>query len=538
MILRKLNLPLLVSYLLTGIAMAALVSFKFSESSVSVLPELGSAFALFLIGMELSVREVKSFGRAIAISCLIQIVISAIAGVTIARSFGFSGVESFYLGVGLSFSSTVVVVKLLLERRDLKSLYGKLSVGILLLEDLVALLVLMFLSGSGQQFHGLRSLFLGSNSLLLSVVAAKTLILLLLTYLFASFILGSIFKSVAKSPELLFILALAWCFLFTSLSLGLGFSSVIGAFLAGVAIASSQYHYNISSKVKPLRDFFIVLFFVYLGSQVNLATALSHWGIILSFVAYALIMKPLIFLLLFGALGFRKHTIYQAALNLSQISEFSLIILLLGKSFNLVGEDTISIMALSVALSIMASSILITQAKNIYPLVLPVLSFFERKSGFISLEDRFEGEVLEGHVVLIGAGRVGGPILEWLMRSKIPVVVLDFNPVVIEKLKKRGIKVLYGDIADAEVVDSLNLDKALLVISTATDPADSKVLLSELRRRHSSASVVVRADGEEEVADLEKRGADYVMLPETTAADFLVENLKSHWPRISFKSLD
>lgn len=527
-LMKRFNLPLLVAYLLVGVLFSALTIFDFNSSAVSILPEIGIAFVLFLIGMELDFREIASFGAPILVTGITQITISAIAGVTLASLFGFGGLEAFYLGVGLSFSSTVVVVKLLIERRDLNSLYGKLAVGITLLEDLIAIIVLMFLS--------IRSV--GAQvGLPLAILITKGAALLILSAVLSKFLLPFIFKAVSKSTELLFLTALTWCFAFIALSLALGFSVVIGAFLAGVALASSPFHYHISSRIKPLRDFFIVLFFVYLGSQVGFSAIVANLPLILIFTIYALVGKTIIFLLILGAFGFRKHTIFQSSLSLSQISEFALIILLFGERLHLVSPTAISVMAISVALSIIFSSIFIAHSKYLYPFVRPLLQFFELKNKFNRLENRVETSVSD-HVVVIGANNIGRPIVEFLKKEKIPFIVLDFNPAVIEELQAENVPAIYGDLGDTEVLDNLNLGSAKLIISTISDVEDNKILLTELRRKKSSAKVVMRAEEEDDIQDLRKRGADYIILPETVSADFLVNQLEHNWPKVYFGRLN
>jgi Kef-type K+ transport system membrane component KefB len=523
----RFKLPLLVAYLLVGVAISAATAFQFKNSLVAPLPYIGIAFVLFLIGMELDFREIKAFGKTILITCLSQVLITAIAGVTLANLFGFKGLEAQYLGLGLSFSSTVVVVKMLLERKDLTSLYGKLAIGITLIEDIAALVVLMYLSVSDTTF-----ILSSQESLLLGSVIVKALLLTLTAIFFSKFILTRIFKAISSSAELIFLTALTWCFVYIALAMSLGFSIVIGAFLAGLALASSPFHYHISGKVKPLRDFFLVIFFVYLGSQVGFVSALNNLTLIICFTVYALLVKPIIFMLILGTFGFRKHTIFQTAISLSQISEFSLIILILGVDKKIVSESALSVMALTVTFTIICSSIIIANSKRIYHLLRPVLGFFERKNKFNKLEDRVE-EPMEDHVVLIGANRVGGPIVDFLKKQEIPFLVLDFDPKVVERLNRRGIKAIYGDLGDTELLDSLNLESAKLIISTASDLADNKLLLSELKRKRSLAKVVVRVSDDSEISELKRRGADYVIFPEDVSADFLVNQLKHHWPNVN-----
>ena len=241
----KLKLPLVVAYLLAGVVIAALGFSGSSSAIMTFLPEVGIAFVLFFVGMELDLKGIKHLGKQIIIASLTQIVLSTLAGFIIASYLGFTSTESFYLGVGLSFSSTIVVIKMLLEKNDLNSLYGKLSMGVVLFEDLVAIVMLMVLTVSSSMLNvGLQDNFP------LVTLLLKGIGLLILTMIFSKYVLQNIFNSVAKSAELLFLTSLAWCFLFVALSLFLGFSIVIGAFLAGLTLANSAFHYEIQGKVK------------------------------------------------------------------------------------------------------------------------------------------------------------------------------------------------------------------------------------------------------------------------------------------------
>lgn len=527
---RLLRLPLIVAYLLAGVALSLLRIFGLPTSeALTYLPEIGMAFVLFFIGMELDIKEIKHLGKPIIVAGLGQIIISALAGFLIASALGFSSIVSFYLGTGLAFSSTIVVVKLLLEKKDLSSLYGKLSLGILLLEDVVAVLLLMGMAlGSSVSTLGIHT------SLPMLLLLGKGLFLMFLAFCLSHYVLERVFGAVARSAELLFLSAVAWCFIFVATSLLLGFSVVIGAFLAGVALANSPFHYEIQGKVKPLRDFFVTLFFVYLGSQVIFTDLLSVLPLILIFIAYALIAKPLIFLLILGAFGFRKHTIFQTAINLSQVSEFSLIIMVVGWQLGIIPQEVLTAMALTGVISIIVSSIVTTSSRKIYPVVSPLVGSFERGVNPHKAEGRKGGVVMEDHVILIGAHRVGGKVVKFLRQERIPFFVLDFNPRVIQKLMDNNIHALYGDLGDPEILEFLSLEKAKLIISTADNIDDNLLLLSELRRRRAKAVVIVRASSVSDAELLYTAKADYVLLPEIVSGDFVASVLQNHWPNMNY----
>lgn len=518
----RLKLPLLIAYLIGGLLLSLLSTFDISKSlAFSFLPDIGIAFVLFLVGMELDLRELKNFGKQILVCGTLQVIISSTLGTFIAQSFGFNLREAMYLGVGLSFSSTLVVVKLLLDRKDLTSLYGKLSVGVLLLEDLLAVIILLGMSTSVGNLTG------GFLNFFPIIIFLLKVIFLFVAALFISrFILSNIFKAVSDSGELLFLTALAWCFGYISLAVWMGFSVLIGAFLAGVALASSPYHFQIQGKIKPMRDFFVSLFFVYLGSRVNFADVSSQIFLILIFVSYAVFFKPIIFLLLFGIFGFRKHTMFKTAINLSQVSEFSMIILLVGFKTGLVSQSALTVIALSSVLSFIASSLMISQGNKIYQVVSTFVAFFERKRS--SIIDNSVEKKLENHVVVIGAHKVGGEIVRFLKRQNIPLVVLDFNPSQVEILLAKGIPVIYGDMGDPEILDILSLETAKLIISTSPDTADNKTLLEDLKVRHINTPTIVRSETIHQARILYKLGADFVIIPDVLAGEVVLDMIRNH----------
>lgn len=528
----KLKLPIVVSYLLAGLLLSVFRFFDVGNSVVfEVLPEIGIAFVLFLIGMELKLSEFKLLGKTIFISALGQIAVSTLLGFGVARLLGFSDTQSFYMGLGLAFSSTVVVVKILSDNRDLTSLYGKLSVGILLMEDMVAIVALMLISVNGS-VAGLGV----QNGLAIIMLLVKAFALFALTFILSKYILTKVFAYTAKSVELLFITSVAWCFAFTSFAIFLGFSIEIGAFLAGVALASSPYHLQIQAKIKPMRDFFLALFFVYLGSKAEFKNFASALPIVIIFSIYALMAKPLIYAFLLSRFGFRRHTLFQTALNLSQISEFSLVVLLVGVNAGIVDSATISVMALVAVLSITVSSALISKSKKLYKPLSGLTLLFETK-GKSHIFERKVKNVLREHIIIVGGHRVGGPVIKFLQDTDIPFVVMDFNPSIVKDLLSQGVNAMYGDVGDSEIFDYLQVETAKLIICTALDLSDNELLITHVKERRSTAKIVLRATDSEHAKILRQLGADYVIVPEKVSGDYIVSQLKHYWPEVHFKDI-
>ncbi|MBI2017972.1 cation:proton antiporter, partial [Candidatus Daviesbacteria bacterium] len=538
----KFKLPLLIAYLLVGLALATLTLFNLKDSEIlSFLPEIGMALVLFLVGMELDLREIRRLGKPILLASSMQIIISSIAGFAIAGALGFGRMESIYLGIGLSFSSTIVVIKLLLEKQDLNSLYGKLSVGILLLEDLIAVLILLGLTVSPSFLN-----FGYQQAFPIITFVFKVILLFGATLLINRFFLPKIFEAISESQELLFLSAIAWCFLYVAFSQFLGFSVVIGAFLAGVGLAASPYHFQIQGKVKPLRDFFVTLFFVYLGTQVNFTDLSLVYPLIIAFSLYAVLIKPVVFLLVLGSFGFRKHTMFQTAVNLSNISEFSLIILLVGLKMGVVGSAALTTIAVSMIVSTVISSLMISKAPKLYKFFKSFVSFFERDRPYqlVGEENHWD---LKDHVIVVGSHQVGESLVKYFQKEEVPLIVLDFNPYQVEKLHDAKIPVVFGDMGDPEVLESLNLNEAKMLISTVPNVTDNKLLIEEVKDRKLGIPVIVRSDSYHEARDLYKFGASFVFVPDIVSGEYLVEMLKNHIndkdyfkerPKIEMEKLD
>lgn len=522
----RFRLPLVMAYLLAGVALSAL---SLSGSTIlHTLPEIGIAFVLFLIGMELNLSEIRALGRPIIVATLFQITLSSVAGFALATFFGFSGIEAGVLGIALAFASTIVIVKMLSEKRDTASLYGKLSIGILLIEDLVAIIAMVAITENIISY-GFSTAVLTP----LALFAIKAAGLIGVAFLISRYILPPLFNRVAKSIELLFLTAITWCFIFTSVAVLAGFSVVIGAFLAGVALASSPYQIQIQAKVKPIRDFFVALFFIYIGSQVDLASIRDTLPMIIGFTILALSVKPFAYLLGLSFFKFRKRTLFHTSLNMTQVSEFSLIIVLLAVEHGFASESALAVIAGSAVLSIMISSVLINHSESIYRFTKPFVARFQSREAVDMLPDAVLPQ-LSKHVVVIGADRLGKAVIEYLRKANIEMLVLDYNPTTVRRLRDQGYHTLYGDISDPEIIENLQLETAHLIISTASGMRDSLALLDACQIKKVKAQVVVRTVDAEQEQALKEAGADYVIFPERVSGDFLVSKLEDEWPNLHF----
>jgi Kef-type K+ transport system membrane component KefB len=463
----------------------------------------------------LDIGQLKRIGRTALLVGLGQVFFTTIIGYGILRLLGFSGASSWFIAPALTFSSTIIVVKLLGEKKDLQSLYGKLVVGIFLTQDFIAILILIALSSfspnSGSPYSNLP---LWEN-IILAVV--RVLILLLTVWWLSAKIFPKIMEYIGSNDELMLVFSLAWALGLAAFvaSPVMGFSLEIGGFLAGLALARSGVHYEISGKIKPIRDFFIIIFFIVLGSglALNNLGAMSHSAIILS--AFVLIGNPLIVMILLGLFGYKPRTGFLAGVTVGQISEFSLILVSAAYASGHLSQDEVALVTLIGIITIAISSYLIMYAARIYETLHPLLKFLDFRKG--SAEKHLHTVVLKNHIILVGAHRLGHHLIETLQKQKTPFVVVDFNPEIVEFYAEKGILALCGDITDSFIEEQVNLQYAKMVISTVPDFVDNMTLLHAIRRatagKRTKPKLIFIAQDEAETKTFYEEGIDYVISP-------------------------
>lgn len=512
LVFRLLKQPEILAYILTGIIIGSFHLFQSSsQDMLQTMSQVGVTLLLFMVGLEIRVSDFFAIGKSLLLAALGQVVLTFLSGFAISTVLGFNLMSSFYIATALTFSSTIVVVKILSDKREMHSLYSKFSVGILLAQDIVAIGLLMFLSGFSANASGLD--FLMSLLLILS----KGIILIAIVALLSRKIFPKVIESISKSPETLFLASLAWVFGLAALisSPYIGFTIEIGGFLAGLALANSMANYQIIAKAKTLRDFFIVIFFVLLGIQMSFSSiyAVIIPAIILSI--FVILVKPFLVMIVMAAMGYKKRTSFLTGLSLSQISEFSLILVFAGYKLGAFPQSVVSLITLVGLISFFVSSYALINSKTLYRLLAGKLSFLERnnvkKEEFVKEEDRIAD--LEDHVVVVGGEQMGESILEALKDMDIPVVVVDFDPKVVKRLDEKKIHRLFGDIADLDIQERAKLDEARMVISTISDIEDNLLLLKEIKHENRKAKIVVMALDSRDAKILYKQGADYVILP-------------------------
>ncbi len=514
MITSLLKQPSVIAYILTGLIVGPLGYVRLHESDVlTTLGTIGITLLLFMVGLELDFQKMKKMGKVAVFTGLGQIVFTVIVGYAIIRLLGFGTVESLFIATALTFSSTIIVVKLLAEKRDLQSLYARIVVGCLIIQDFVALGILLFMGGG--RTPGLLG---GMPSWQIFIFTlTKALLLGFLLVWLGKRIFPWLLKRFGKADELLLVFSIAWALgLAAFMSLPwVGFSLEIGGFLAGLTLANSQVHFEISAKIKSIRDFFIVMFFIVFGSNLVFSTGSSALlpAIILSL--FVLIGNPLILILILGALGYKPRTSFFASVTVAQVSEFSFILMALGYKLGIVGQSAVAVVTLVGLMTIALSSYMILYTNKLYEWFEPMLKLFDFKKN--SVEKDFGDVVFKNHVILVGANRLGSHLLESLDKTHHTLVVVDFDPEVAERLEKAGLNAICGDITDTYIQDQVNLEGAKLIISTVPDIHDNIALIDAVNLRTSGSrkkpKLILLAQDEAEAKRLYEKEIDYAIQP-------------------------
>lgn len=497
---RLLKQPLIIAYIATGILVGpAAFNFLKDPEAIESFGKFGIALLLFIVGLGLNYKAVKEVGKAAVYTGVGQVVLTSTFAFILSKSLGYSPTASIFIAVAMAFSSTIIVLKLLNDKKEQNKLYGKISIGFLLVQDVVATLALVVASASS------------SGSLELSdfaVLLAKAIGLAIGLVLCTKFILKPLAHFLSRSQELLFLFTLAWGFGIGAIFKEVGFSLEIGALAAGVSMAGLHYAQDVASKLRPLRDFFIVIFFIVLGATLDLSALSDVFGHALILSTLVLIGNPLIVMTIMGFMGYTKKTSFKAGLAVAQISEFSLIFVLLGAQNGQISDTVVSLVTVVALITIAASSYMIIYADAIYNRLQKTLTLFERRK---LKSERAPKRAFEA--IVFGYKKGGSEFVKTFHGMNSRFIVVDYDPDVIDTLSKDNIEFMYGDINDAELLEELDLSKLKIAVISITDFSTNAYILQLMNRDNPSCVVICHSENIAEAAELYTLGASYVMLP-------------------------
>ena len=523
--------PMVVSFIAVGVlAGPSVLGFVQSADKIELLAQLGIAVLLFLVGLKLDLKLIRTLGPVALATGLGQVAFTSAIGFGIGLALGLDTITSIYVAVALTFSSTIIIVKLLSDKREVDSLHGRIAVGFLIVQDLVVVLAMMVLSaigiGSTEQDE--------SAILQIAMVLFYGLLMLGFVGLFIRYAANPLMARIARSPELLITFAIGWAALLAALGSYFGLSKELGGLLAGISLASTPFREAIIARLSALRDFLLLFFFIALGSQLDLGLLGAQIVPALVFSVFVLIGNPMIVLAIMGAMGYRKRTGFLAGLTVAQISEFSLIFMAMGLTLGHVTTESLGLVTLVGLITISLSVYMITYSHTLYGWLEPALSIFERKHPFREIEAEAPGVATKPYdVLLFGLGRYGKTIAHYLEQESFKLLAVDFNPDEVRKWNKKGKSAIYGDACDPAFIEGLSLKGIKWVISampqhdiglTHEDPR--LVLIDGLKDHGFGGGIAISTQNLEDVEKLKERGANMVLLPFHDAAKQAVARIK------------
>ncbi|MGI8419093.1 MAG: cation:proton antiporter [Candidatus Levyibacteriota bacterium] len=510
LVMRFLKQPLVVGYILAGIIIGPqFLHLVKSTDYIELFSKIGITILLFIVGLNLSPKIIKEVGKVSLLGGLGQIILTAFYGALISMALDMSFIHALYIGICLSFSSTIIILKLLSDKGDLPKLYGKITIGFLLVQDLVAIGLLLVVSSFTDAPHG-------DSMQMLFLLLGKLFIMGTVIFLISKYVFPKTIQYLAQSQELLFLFSITWGLGLASVFYLLGFSVEVGALLAGISLSVTPFADGIASRLKPLRDFFIILFFILLGSQMMLNTISQIIVPALILSLFVLVGKPFIVFILMNMLGYKTRQGFQVGVALAQVSEFSLILATVGLTVRHLDQTTVSLITLTALISIAGSSYLISYSEFLYVRLEKILKHLEINNS----NKNMQSSESQHQLVLFGFDRVGHDFVETFQKLEKDYLVVDYNPDMIADLETAQMPFRYGDVEDREFLQELQLQNIKLCVSTIPNVKVNALLIKYIRAINKKAIIIVRARELEDAKRLYEHGATYVLMPHYLGAKY------------------
>lgn len=513
---KLLRQPAIVAYIVVGVVVGpSVLGLSAAEEGIGVLAKLGIAILLFLVGLKLDIHLVRSIGPVALLTGIGQVVFTSIIGFGIVLLFAFDVVAAIYIAVALTFSSTIIIVKLLSDKKEIDQLHGRIAIGFLIVQDMlvvIAMLAIVTIGDAESTTSGADLLYtLGGTAAFLVGVAVLS-----------RFVVPRLLAWIAKSSELTLLFGMSWAIALAALSASLGFSMEIGAFVAGVALASTDYRESLGARMVGLRDILILFFFIELGGMFTFTDAADYiWpAIVLSL--FVLIGNPLIVMAIMGVMGYKAIVSFKAGLAVAQISEFSLILIALGYSLGQVDQSVLSLVTIVGLITITSSTYLILYSDPLYRRFAPFLRLFE-KNGSDAHVDKKQSHPYDA--IVVGAGRMGKAVIEGLHERGAKLLVIDLDPQALERARAAGADTLYGDVSEPEFTAELPLHETTVFISAVPDRTTNLVVLETLKRANFDGEICLTAMDDETASIFSQDPRVRTVRPFEAAAHRIVENL-------------
>ncbi|NTU89218.1 MAG: hypothetical protein HGA54_04825 [Actinobacteria bacterium] len=515
--------PLVLAFIAGGIILGVVGSELILDASyITLISEVAICILLFTVGLKLDAEEIKSSGKTVLLVAFAQMIAVAVLGFVIAFVLKFPFLDAVYIGLAVTFSSTIVVIKVLSDRDELDSLHGRIAVGVLIVQDIAVIVTMLFITALGTSTE--------ASGIALFLEVLKTFVIgaifVVAAILIGRFVLPLIMQRVARTGELLILFPIAWTVLLAAAGDALGFGKELGAFIAGLSLASSPFRETIHSRLAPIRDFFLIFFFVGLGLSLDFEGALGLLPAAVIISAIIIVGTPIIVTWVMGRLGYHRMTGFFTGLALSQISEFSLIIAALGVSYGQIGGNTLSTITLIAIITIVASTYLMRYAGRIYRRIARWLHVFQQP--VLSHEDMRGVPLSAPDVIIFGMGRYGSKIALGLAENGYRVLGVDFDPRLVKREQTEFVQYKYGDVEDPELGTYIPVTNVKTIISAFQRVETTLSLKDTLTESGFTGEFVGTANNDEETKLLEENGIPLVLRPYDDAADQAVDILLGH----------
>ncbi|HTM63752.1 MAG TPA: cation:proton antiporter [Gammaproteobacteria bacterium] len=516
----KLRQPLILAFIIAGIA-AGPYCFNIivRKDEIDMLASFGITVLLFIVGLKLDIDAIKAFGKVVLLIGLGQMILTTGLGFLLAYILGMPVLPAFIVASATAFSSTIIIIKALSDREEVDSLFGRITIGILIVQDLVVVLAIIILSSLNIDAGTSNDLALGITMLLLKGIGFLSLIMLLMRG-----VLPAITEQFAVTRELMILFALTWAVLLAAAADTLGFGKEIGGFLAGVSLASTHYRESIASRLDTVRNLLLIFFFINLGAALQFDSLSNDIPAAIILSLFVLLMKPLIVMGLMGYARFRKHTSFMTAITMGQVSEFSLILAALAQSLGYISNNVVGLIIFMSIITIALSTYMINSSSSIYNSISKLFDIFERN---IHLR---EDAVNKSHinkvdVIVYGFGRHGEYLSNLLETKGLKTMAVDFDPRKVKPHHHHAMPIRYGDAEDAEFVKTLPLDEVQWVVSTIPHYETNQMLVSALREVGFKGKIAMSAFHENEIEPAKKLHVDLVFVPYQDAAASAAEQI-------------
>jgi len=521
----RLRQPVLIAYIVVGVVVGpAVLGLVTAHDQIDLLAQVGVAVLLFAVGLKLDLNHIRHIGPVALATGLGQLSFTIVIGFGIVMALGRDWIEALYVAVALTFSSTIIIVKLLSDKRELDSLHGRIAVGFLIVQDLavvVAMMTMSALRGTGGAD--------GSEATLLDVALSLSWRLALAAvamFVLMRWVLPVVVASMARSQELLLVFAIAWGVALAALGEWAGFSKEAGAFLAGFSLASTPYREAMNARLTGIRDFLLLFFFIDLGAKLDFSTLGAEVGPAVLLSLFVLIGNPLIVMGIMGYMGYRKRTGFMAGLTVAQISEFSIVFMAMGITLGHVGPQALGLTTLVGVITITLSTYMILYSQPLYERLAPWLGRFERRRPFRELAaEQAPADQAPAEVIVFGLGRYGSRLLQQLRSAGVEAIGVDFDPEAVRALQAQRLPVLFGDGEDPDFLETLPLARLRWVVTTFPQWESNRALLHALKVARFEGEVVAAVRDAAHGRALREAGVQQILNPFDDAADFAAEHL-------------